>query len=151
ASEELAAFVAHGLEDDELLGAAVKRIPGTSRVFPAVEAFDAAALRERLTFHALGRLSAPDLGAQLATLMEQLPRAAPGATHPPRLHVEIPTVVTPAERPSRVDGHQVIRRRPLDVWEELVVRVTRFGRPVTLDSGPRQELLGVKAVIAEPV
>lgn len=32
--DEIAAFLERGLEDDALLGSAVKRIPGTGRVFP---------------------------------------------------------------------------------------------------------------------
>jgi hypothetical protein len=56
----------------------------------------------------------------------------------------------PKLRPSRIDAHQVVRRRPLDCWEELVVRAVRFGRRVNVRSGARLELLNAKAVITEP-
>jgi thymidylate synthase len=45
----------------------------------------------------------------------------------------------------------VVRARPLDCWEELVVRTVRFGRPVELQKGRRLELLNAKAVITDPV
>ncbi len=151
AASEITAFLAEGLEDAEMLGRAVKRVRGTGRFFPAVPEFDERRLREALSFHDLGRLSSPQLGARLQRLLEELPRSdgAPGE----RIRVAIPTDISDhdAPLPSRADAHQVIRRAPLDCWEELVVRTVRFGRPVQLSDGPRLELLNARAVVTEPI
>jgi hypothetical protein len=134
-----------------VLGQTLKRVRGTERVFPAAPGFDAERLRQTLSFRYLGKLSDPELGARLEECLSSLPRASSrdGAR---RIRVEIPEPAgdEAAYLPSDVSGHQVSRRRPLDVWEELVVRCVRFGRPVTLASGPRLHLLNVKATIEEP-
>jgi thymidylate synthase len=147
---EIAAFLRDGLEDAELLGRAVKRIRGTERIFPAVPEFDERRLRERLSFHELGRLSAPRLGERLEHLLEELPLTAEPAAE--RIRVAIPMDLADADvrRPSEVSSHQVIRRGPLDCWEELVVRTMRFGQPVELSDGPRLELLNARVLITEP-
>jgi thymidylate synthase len=152
AAGEIEAFLADGLEDTEMLGRPLKRIRGTQRLFPAVPEFDEARLRETLSFHDLGRLSSPRLCARLERLLEELPRT--GAGHAgERIRVAIPTGLSDADapRPSDPTAHQVTRRGPLDCWEELVVRTMRFGRPVQMSGGARLELLGARAVIAEPV
>jgi len=150
AAEEIAAFLEHGLEDTEMLGRPLKRIRGTERLFPAVPEFDEARLRETLSFHRLGKLSSPQLGERLERLLDELPRAedAPGE----RLSVTIPTASSTGDqtRPSQVAAHQVVRARPLDCWEELVVRVMRFGSRVELRNGPRLELLNARALITAP-
>jgi thymidylate synthase len=145
--EEIEAFLREGLEDAELLGRPFRRIRGTQRLLPAVRDFDAERLRRRLTFRYFGKLSRPGISEELASHLASLGAHA-GAE--PRLRVEIPREAAPSQRPSRTDGHQVIRRRPLDCWEELVVRCARFGRPVELAKGPRIELEHAKAVITEP-
>lgn len=151
-TDDLEALFARGLEDATLLDRPVRRIPGTGRVFPADPAFDVERLRAGLTFHHLGRLSSETLPDALRALLEDLPRADP-ATLPPRIAVALDTGAEGARerRPSDVLGHQVARRRPLDVWEELVVRTLRFGRAVSVGDGERLELLNVKAVVREPV
>lgn len=149
-TDDLEALFARGLEDDVVLGRAVRRIPGTGRVFPADDAFDVQRLRAGLTFHHLGRLSEPGLPEALRTLLEDLPRADP-ATLPERLVVALDTGAGDRrQQPSDVGGHQVARRGPLDVWEELVVRTLRFGREVPVGDGTRLELLNVKAVVQRP-
>jgi hypothetical protein len=151
ATGEIQAFLADGLEDTEMLGRPLKRIRGTQRVFPAVPEFDEARLRETLSFHDLGRLSSPRLGARLGRLLEELPRTGAGEAGE-RIGVAIPMGLAEAgtPRPSDPMAHQVTRRGPLDCWEELVVRTMRFGRPVQLSGGPRLELQGAHAVIGEP-
>ena len=148
--EELEAFLEHGLEDATMLGASVKRIRGTDRVFPAGTGFEERRLRERLSFAYLGKLSSESLPSELLGRMSKLPSAEPGDSVPERVRVEIDAADTGLRRPSELAAHQVVRRRPLDCWQELVVRAVRFGRPVTLSNGPRLELLNVKAVITEP-
>lgn len=150
-TDDLEALFARGVEEDVLLGRSVRRIPGTGRVFPADEAFDVERLRAGLTFHHLGRLSEPGLPDALRALLATLPHADV-ATLPPRIAVGLETGAegTREQQPSDVLAHQVVRRRPLDVWEELVVRTLRFGREVSVGDGTRLELLNVKAVVTEP-
>lgn len=151
--EEIDAFLAHGLEETVMLGAPMKRITGTGRVFPTSPEFDERRLRERLSFRYLGKLSGATLASDLTGCLRELPRAH-ASVAADRLRVELPTAVANGHRPRRpsdVAAHQVLRRRPLHCWEELVVRAVRFGRAVTLRNGPRLELLNAKAVIAEPV
>ncbi len=155
---EIAAFLERGLEDTEMLGVPMKRIRGTGRVFPALVAFDEQALRRRLSFHHLGKLSGAGLGAELTARLRELPSARGEATDAStdavrrRLRVELASEAAEEgmRRPSELTAHQVVRRRPLDCWEELVVRTVRFGRPVALRNGPRLELLNVKSVITDP-
>ena len=149
-TDEITAFLREGLEDAELLGRPVKRIRGTERIFPAVPDFDEQRLRESLSFHALGKLSSPQLGERLDQLLAELPlRTEPAAE---RIRVTIPVDLADAgsRRPSEVGAHQVIRGGPLDCWEELVVRAVRFGTPVELNDGPRLELLNARVLITEP-
>lgn len=149
-TDDLEVFFARGLEDDVILGRPVRRIPGTGRVFPADADFDAERLRAGVTFHHLGRLSAPGLPEALRALLADLPRADP-ASLPPRIRVAIDAGAGDrTQQPSDVLAHQVVRRRPLDVWEELVVRTLRFGREATVGDGTRLELLNVKAVVSDP-
>jgi hypothetical protein len=148
--EELEAFLEHGLEDATMLGASVKRIRGTDRVFPAGAGFEERRLRERLSFAYLGKLSSESLPSELLGRLDGLPREL-GNSVDERLRVTIEEAPdTGLRRPSQPAAHQVVRRRPLHCWEELVVRAVRFGRPVTLSNGPRLELLNAKAVITEP-
>ena len=147
APEEIEAFLRDGLEDAQMLGARFKRIAGTQRLFPDLEGFDADALRRRLTFHHLGKLSREGVTAELAELLAALPTGAP---EEPRVRVDIPVEAEPRFHPSEVAGHQVVRRRPLDAWEELVARCVRFGRPVSLRKGQRIELQHAKVVITDP-
>jgi len=150
--EEIELFLRRGLEDAEMLGTPVRRVLGTERIFPAIPEFDDARLRRRLSFRYLGKLSGGELGSELTAHLGQLP-SDNGGPPPERVRVEIPvsTADDYAYRPSQPAGHQVVRSRPLDCWEELIVRTIRFGRPVALRKGTRLELLNAKAVIAEPV
>lgn len=142
--DELDAFLAHGVEDDEMLGRPVWRVPGTARVFPVVPGFEPERLR-RLSFRSFGKLSREGLAEQVASYVNGLPNREAGGE---RVRVELPSAAEPAFRPS--GSHEVVRRRPLDCWEELVVRAMRFGRPVELRKGARLELVNAKAVITDP-
>jgi thymidylate synthase len=148
---EIERFIEHGLEDGEMLGKPVKRVPGTERVFPVVDGFDEGRLQRTLSFRYLGKLSRGDLAEELPAYLGDLPRG-PQPSESDRLRVDMPTSVDSdySFRPSEVTAHQVVRERPLDCWEELVVRTMRFGRPVQLRKGPRLELLNAKAVITHP-
>jgi len=149
--QEIEAFLEHGLEDTVMLGRPVSRVQGTERIFPPVPGFDAERLRHNVSFRYLGKLSHPDLAEALPAYLDALERDG-AAGERERVRVEIPSSNEQdyAFRPSAVTGHQVIRTRPLDCWEELVVRAMRFGRPVDLKKGRRIELLNAKVVITEP-
>jgi thymidylate synthase len=145
---EIEAFLRDGLEETELLGAPLRRVVGTARTFPVTDGFDAERLRATLSFRALGKLSTPGLAEALLATLDELPVAA---EVPPRLTVAIPPALPDdyAFLPSDVGGHQVIRRSPVEAWDELVARVLRFGHPVDIKGG-RLELLNAKVVISEP-
>lgn len=147
---EITSFLDHGLEDVKMFGRKLRRIHGENRYFPAAE-FDESRLRDRVTFRYVGKLNGPALEA-VADQLRVLPRAASDDVAE-RVRVEIPDFVTGdySYRPSQVEAHQVVRRRPLDCWEELLVRCMRFGHPVVLSGGPRLELRDAKVVITEPV
>lgn len=149
--QELRSLIADGLEDAEVLGAPMKRIAGTSRLLPATPGFDEAPLRQRLTFHRLGKLSDERLGADLARLLDELP-IAPAEAIPARIRVEGATAAPAlgARRPSRLTAHHVERPSPLRCWEELTVRAFRFGARTQLRKGPRIELLNARAVVLQP-
>jgi thymidylate synthase len=148
--EEIELFLEQGLVDAEMLGVPMRRVPHTQRVFPSLPEFDQEALRERISFRYLGKLSRADLGADLEATMRELPHGPPPREEE-RVRVVIPDAADGhSYKPSAASGHQVIRAHPLDCWQELIVRAMRFGRPVELHKGRRLELLNVKAVIAEP-
>ena len=148
---ELGAFVERGCEDAQLLGRPLRRVRGTDRLFPVDPAFDEQRLREQLTFRHLGRFAQPEVGAALRDHLSSLPvrPVSPGADRV-RVDLELDLPDDYAYLPSDPGAHQVVRRRPLDCWEELVVRVMRFGRPVSVGGEPRLELLNAKVVITEP-
>lgn len=150
APQEIEAFLRDGLEDAQMLGRPFKRIRGTHRLLPSLPEFDDARLRRRLTFRFLGRLSREGLSDGLVGHLAALP--APTEASEERIAVRIPDPAGggAAFLPSDPTGHSVSRRRPLDCWEELVVRCVRFGRPVRLAKGPRIELQHAKVVISDP-
>lgn len=146
---EIEAFLTHGTEPVMMLGRSMRRIIGTKRHLPDLPEFDEAALRARLTYKHFGRLSAPDLVETLSAHFAALPKADPAEA---RVRVDIPA---PKEsdftfQPSHPAAHQIVRRRPLEAWRELVVRTLRFGRPAFMKKGRRLELLNAKVVITEP-
>lgn len=148
-TSEVDAFLTDGLEDTKMLDRPLKRIRGTQRLLPALPGFDAARLRRTLSFRHLGRVA--DGAPRLAGHLDELPPPRP-AREQDRVRVEIPAAAGAdhAPRPSEPRAHQVVRRRPLDCWEELVVRCVRFGRPVGLADGPRLELRNARALITDP-
>lgn len=149
--QEITAFLEHGLEEAVVLGRRLKRIPGHSRCFPDTPEFDAEQLQARLTFRYFGQLSDPALERDLPRYLQDLPTTPPEQL-PARLKVPLEEFAPDdyTYRPSQVEAHTVVRRHPLDCWEELVVRGMRFGHPVHLSGGHRLELLNAKAVITHP-
>jgi thymidylate synthase len=150
-SDEIAAFLGEGLEPATMFGQSLLRIRGTGRLLPDVEGFDSERLRSGLTFHHLGKVSAPGVGLKVAALMRDLPAEGPHGDGT-RLRVELPSDESDDRtyQPSDPFAHQVTRATPLACWQELVVRTVRFGQPTELRKGRRFELLNAKVVIAEP-
>jgi hypothetical protein len=146
---EINSFLDYGLEDASMQGVAVRRIVGTMRSFPAHNGFDVDGLRRRLTFKYLGRLNG-DLPGRVHDYLRQLPPPHAGSEERIRVDINMTLDAGYVIQPSEVNGHQVVRSRPLDCWKELVVRVVRFGRLVSHGDEQRLELLNVKAVISEP-
>jgi thymidylate synthase len=52
--------------------------------------------------------------------------------------------------PSNPRGHVVVRDTTIEAWQEVLYRLTRFGRRVTLMKGDRLELQHVKVVVEKP-
>jgi thymidylate synthase len=147
---EIEAFLKAGLEDAVLYGRPVKRIRGTDRLFPALAEFDEERLRSTLTFRDFGGLDSLASPETFAHYLDALPHVSPAELPEPVL-VDLTESESDEQRPSQIEGHLVVRSRPLDCWEELVARAVRFGRRVELRDGPRLELLNAKAVITDPV
>jgi thymidylate synthase len=147
--EEIAAFLEVGVEPVTVFGQRLLRIRGTNRLLPHVAAFDEQRLRAGLTFHHLGKVSAPGVGERMAQLMRALPADGPHGDGG-RVIVEIPADDADGRthQPSDLLAHQVTRSSPLECWRELVVRTVRFGQPTQLRKGRRLELLNAKVVIA---
>jgi thymidylate synthase len=150
-ARELEMFLELGLEDVTMFGKQLKRIRQTDRFFPAAEGFDEARLQNSISFRAFGNLADPSVRRDLPNYLHSLPPAQQ-SPHPERIRVAMTEFDSQGYsfRPSQVEAHEVVRRRPLDCWEELVARGIRFGRPVALRSGPRLELLNTKVVVTNP-
>lgn len=52
--------------------------------------------------------------------------------------------------PGNPRGHQVVAPSPLEAWLEIIFRLLRFGRRVTLKKGERLELQNLKVVVEKP-
>jgi Thymidylate synthase len=148
---EIEGLLARGLEDVELMGRPMRRVPGTARFFPADAAFDVDRLRRQLSFRYLARLSDARFGDSLRSHLGGLARAAQPRAERVRVDVDVGLPADYAYLPSNPLGHHVVRPSPLQAWRELVVRVMRFGRPTELADGERLALLDVKAVVTAPV
>lgn len=144
---EIESLLANGVEETTLLGARVMRICDTDRILPADRNFQFDQLRSNITFRYLGEFSG-GAAQELPGYLDSLPAREPGWTGD-RIKVDEQQLDVPM-MPSDPIAHQVQRAHPLDCWEELVARCMRFGRRVTLRSGPRLELLNVKTVISQP-
>jgi thymidylate synthase len=95
-----------------------------------------------------GKHTAPAVQAAVSAFFAGLPAPRP----PTRVRREVPLPsFTPSYFPSEPRGHVVVRRTPLDAWEEVVFRLVRFGIPHALGRDRRRlELQNLKVVIGEP-
>lgn len=149
--DELHAFFSQGVEDAVVLGRPIKRVKGTQRLLDLPDGFDVEHLQKHISFTALGQLSQSDFGDRLRQHFAGLPAPVPADGAERReVRLKQPSAEDFAYLPSDPLAHHVERRRPLDCWEEIVCRVMRFGRPITLRKGQRLELQNVRVVIREP-
>lgn len=97
----------------------------------------------------LGKLSEPATEAGVRALFADLPaRAAPTRG---RIAAPLPAYI-PVWFPSEPRAHTIVRRRPLDAFEEVVCRILRFGVPgIASTTKRRLELQNLKVVVGEPV
>jgi thymidylate synthase len=142
---ELENFFAPGLEEVEYLGAPAHRIRGTTRIIDS--GVLPADFGGRLRVTGLGKIGDASTGEALRAYFAGLP--APEACDVERRDVPIPEV-TVERFPSEPRSHSILRRTPLEAWEELIFRLVRFGYRVPLAKGDRIELQNVRVVISEP-
>ncbi|MBF0097121.1 MAG: hypothetical protein HQM04_10855 [Magnetococcales bacterium] len=144
--QELLNFFQLGVEPSDYLGSAMYRIIGTGRwldgsVLPEdfqqrpLQVVDFSQWRHE---EAAERVRAY-FAALPAVQTTELPRV--------RRSVRKPEV---AWYPSHPCGHTVVRRTPLEAWQEVVFRLLRFGQRQQLRKGERLELLNCKVVVDEP-
>ncbi|KAF0137377.1 MAG: hypothetical protein FD153_1696 [Rhodospirillaceae bacterium] len=146
-AEELANLLTLGVEQAERLNQPRFRIRGTTRCLDT--AFDPALLTDQVRPVSLGKLSAPETARGLQIFFATLP--PPELPRRDRVQVPLPEY-RPVYFPSEPRAHTIVRRKPLDAWEEVVTRVLRFGVPVVAGEGkPRLELQNLKVIVTEPV
>lgn len=144
--EELAQFFEKGLEPVEFLGRPCSRIIGTNRVVDGLVTPDHFTIKPLLT--TLGRLSDDATRPGVIAFFSGLPK--PDSNEYERINIELPkTEIT--RFPSEPRSHTIVRRTPLEAWEELIFRLIRFGHRNRLKKGERIELQNVKVVIEQSV
>lgn len=143
--EELIQFFHKGIEPVEFLGSPSFRIIGTNRVIDGLVTPNNFARKPLLM--ALDRLSDDGTKQGIMSFFSGLPE--PDKIEHERVNIDLPK--TEATRyPSEPRSHTILRRTPLEAWEELVFRLVRFGHRNALKKGERIELQNVKVVIEEP-
>lgn len=143
---ELRAFFDEGVEQIKLNGMDQNRIRGTNRLINA-------ALVGPELFQdsppALIDLTAAKLDDSIAKLADRLHSSEPLPQTRERIQVEL--VETPVEIfPSIRQAHQVVADGLLDAWAEVLFVIRRYGMPVELAKGERQEIQNLKVVITDP-
>ncbi len=145
-SRDLCNLLTLGVEPAERMGQHRFRIIGTERFLDT--AFDPALLVGRITVSCLGKPSLDETKAGVRAFFQSLPPQSTDA--PPRTDAPLPTF-TPRYFPSEPRAHVVVRRTPLDAWEEVVFRIMRFGIPsIASRTKERRELQNLKVVVTEP-
>jgi len=144
--EELVNFFQCGLEPVEYLGVATYRIKGTSRIIDGeVQPHD---FKNGLRVEAFGKLNETATRESLLNFFKNLP--PPPTTTRERIQIPMPKTETVQRYPSEPRSHTILRKTPLEAWEELVFRLVRFGHHTSLKKGLRIELPNVKVIIEEP-
>lgn len=146
-ARELECLLTKGVEPAERMGQQRYRIVGTERYLDMQ--FDPALLAGRYNVACFGKPSLDETKDGITAFFATLPPVQA----PDRQRVEAPLPsFKPVYFPSEPRAHTVVRRRPLDAWEEVVFRIMRFGIP-SVASGTKQrlELQNLKVVVTEPV
>jgi thymidylate synthase (methanogen type) len=145
--DDLVSIVDDGVVHDQILGRPVWRIPATGNLLDG--RLDPSMLRDRLHVVKLGKLSEQNTASGVRRFFAEIDRCPASSDPGCRKRIDLDQPAT-TEFPSDPLDHTVRRQKPLDCWEELVFRVSRFGRRTRLQKGPRLELLNVKTIITEP-
>lgn len=142
---EIEALFNHGVEKVTLLGQEKHRIIGQNRVIDPLLPVER--LKGLVEVKLLGKLS--DRTAQEA---REFLANLPPPSEPSRERINIPLPEYKASYfPSEPRSQVILRKHPLDAWEETVFRVKRFGIPSPLSRGrSRLELQNVKVVVSDP-
>ena len=144
--EELIEFFQAGIEPVEFLGSPSFRIVGTNRVIDGLATPEDFARKPLLV--ALDRLSDESTKQGIISFFSGLPE--PDKIEYERVNIELPkTDIT--RYPSEPRSHTILRRTPLEAWDELIFRLVRFGHRNRLKKGERIELQNVKIIIEEPI
>lgn len=148
--QELVNFFQYGLEDYRHLGVELKRIIGTSRVLDS--SLTPAHFTRPPHIACAGDLHTPESLKQLKSFFASLPApdCRPAVSETDRVHIPLPDVQV-GYYPSNPRQHTIVAPTMLPAWQELIFRLVRFGHPVQLRKGKRQELQNVKVVVENPV
>jgi len=144
--QDLVNFFERGIEAVDYLGAPAHRIAGATRIIDG--SVTPADFSNGIQLTVLGKIGEAETAAAVRRFFTSLPEKSEPAME--RRNIPIPQVSV--ERfPSEPRSHNILRRTPLEAWEELIFRLVRFGHRSRLRKGERLELQNVKAVIQEPV
>ncbi len=143
---QLRNLLTKGVESAERMGQQRFRIVDTDRYLDTQ--FDPAPLVGRYSLCCLGKPSLEETKAGVQGFFAALPPQ----TEPERERIEAPLPsFKPTYFPSEPRAHVVVRKRPLDAWEEVVFRIMRFGIPGIASSTKRRiELQNLKVVVTDP-
>ncbi len=143
--EDLAQFFAAGLEPVEFLGIPSFRIVGTHRVIDGLVTPESYPRKPALTV--LGKPTDESTRRGVSEFFAGL--SPQEVTESERIAIELPK--TEIKRfPSEPRAQTILRRTPMEAWEELIFRLVRFGYRSALKKGERIELQNVKVVIEAP-
>lgn len=142
---ELVSFFERGLEQAESLGEKVTRIAGTSRVIDDLVTPESFAEKPRIV--CVGDLKSDSSLKELHNVIHSCVPPPPASRE--RVEIALPEVNV-SFYPSNPRNHNIVKDTPLEAWRELVFRLVRFGRPVRLRKGERQELQNVRVVVVNP-
>lgn len=146
-AQELENLLTKGVERAERLGKPRYRIQETDRYLDTE--FSPDLLTGQFGIARFGKPSLDETTEGIRAFFANLPPQSP----PTRDRVEAPLAIyEPVYFPSEPRSHTIVRRHPLDAWEELVFRVMRYGIPsIASENKERLELQNVKVVVDEPI
>lgn len=145
-AEHLSNFFEYGLEEADVLGVTLFKIRGTNRYIDGLVVPEDFSPPPSITV--VGKVTHETTRTDVLEFFQNLP-----AQLPPRVGRSIKDLpkVEVARYPSEPRSHVVVRRRPLEAWQELIFRLVRFGHRNELRKGARIELQNVKVVVQEPI